>query len=722
MTDAKIALGEAVARHRAGEPNRARELCNRILEHEPEHPDALHLLGILEAEQGRSVRALRLVSRALSQDPDNPVFLNSLANLLLEQGRVDEARAALRDALRKQADYADAHYNLGRVHRAAGQLDLAQRSFRRALSIDPAFAKAALGLGQTYYDLGRSSQALQHLEYALQADPDNADALCYCGRALADTGHTDLALNFLRKAIEAAPDDLSHTLATIGVLQGIEFVAEYPWFEQFLVDCLDNPLLSDAAVTNAALSLLWIKPAMRDALAADGLTASQLAGLAKEPLLLRLLSKTTVRSWAFEEFFTKLRLTLARMRDPDHLTLLAGVAEQAFNAGYVQYQSAVEAAIEQELLQKEVASLTPVELMVLASYRALIDVPGAAEIPDPSGFAESTQRVIRRTLREPLREREIQSQIVALTPIRDAISTRVRAQYEEHPYPRWINIQSVNDRNERLVDEIARHALNFEDPGWPQRPRVLVPGCGTGYHPLSLARQHPETDVLAVDLSRASLAYAIRKQEELQFTNVRFCQADLLCLGELSDRFEYIDCAGVLHHLGSPLEGWRVLSGLLEPGGVMRIGLYSELARKTVVAAREKIVAMRIPSTPSAIKDFRRAIMSDPELSELRSLAKSSGDFFSMGEIRDLLFHEQEHRFDLPTIKQYLDTLGLEFAGFLLQDRDVVRTFQALNPGRAQWLDLDCWSEFEARHPNTFLRMYQFYCLKPKRDLAAPGS
>ena len=676
----------------------------------------------MESEQGRPVRALQLVAKALNGDPDNPISLNALTNLLLDQSRIDEARAALLNALQKQENHVEAHYNLGRVHRASGQLDLAQASFQRALSIDPAFAQAALGLGQIFYDSGRSSEALHYLEQALQADPKNADALCYCGQALADSGQMDLALEFLRGAIEAAPDDLSYTLAAIGVIQGIEFREEHPWYEQFLVDCLDNPLLTHDAVTNVAASLLWIKPAMRDALAADRLDSSHFARLAQEPLLLRLLSKTVGRSWAFEQFFTKLRLTLAQMRDPDHLILLAGVAEQAFNSGYVHYQSDVEAALEQELLQKEAASLTPVELMALASYRALIDVPGVAEISDRSDFPESTQRVIQRTLREPLRERDIQSQIVALTPIQDAVSQRVQAQYEEHPYPRLINIQSVNDRNERLVDEIAQHALNFKDPGWPEQPKVLVPGCGTGYHPLTLARRHPEADVLAVDLSRTSLAYAIRKQEELKITNVRFCQADLLCLGELSDRFEYIDCTGVLHHLESPMEGWKILSGLLKPGGVMHIGLYSELARKTIVAAREKIAAMRIPSTPSGIRNFRQAIMSDPELSELRSLATTTADFFSMGGVRDLIFNVQEHRFDLPMIKQYLDTLGLEFGGFLLEDRNVVRSFHERNPARTQWLDLDCWAEFEAQHPNTFYRMYQFYCLKPDPGLAEPAN
>ena len=110
--------------------------------------------------------------------------------------------------------------------------------------------------------------------------------------------------------------------------------------------------------------------------------------------------------------------------------------------------------------------------------------------------------------------------------------------------------------------------------------------------------------------------------------------------------------------------------------------------------------------------------MSDPELSELRSLARTTADFFSMGGVRDLIFHVQEHRFDLPSIKRCLEMLGLEFGGFVLSDRDVVRNFHALYPARAQWLDLDCWAEFEAQHPSTFYLMYQFYCLKPA---PAPG-
>jgi tetratricopeptide (TPR) repeat protein len=617
------------------------------------------------------------------------------------------------DARTGQDDAVARHYQLACDQRASGQLDLAQASFRRALSIDPGHARAALGLGQVYYDLGQSSEALEYLERALQADPRSAETLCSCGQALADLGKTDVALVFLRKAIEAAPDELSYTIVAMDVLRPIEFLAEDPWYEQFLVACLENPVLTHEAIANVSASLLWLKPAVQDALAAEQLDASHLARLTEEPLLLQLLSRTIVGSWRFEQLFTKVRRALARLRDPDYLTLSACVAEQAFNAGYVQYQSDAEVAIEQALLQREVATLTPVELMTLASYRRLADIPGAAKLADRADYPESIQRVVQRTLREPLHERAIASQIVALTPIEDTVSRRVQAQYEEHPYPHWRNIQSADQRSGRLVEEISRHSLVFEDPRWPARPKVLVPGCGTGFQPLSLARKYPETDVLAVDLSRTSLAYAIRKQEELELTNVRFCQGDLLSLGGSTERYEYIDCAGVLHHLESPIEGWRILSGLLAPGGVMRIGLYSELARKTVVAARERIAAMRIPGTASAIREFRQAIMTEPGLSELRGLASMTADFFSMGGIRDLIFHVQEHRFDLRRIKTCLDELGLKFGGFLLADRQAVRNFHKQNPARAQWLDLDCWAEFEAQHPNSFYRMYQFYCLRP---------
>ena len=71
--------------------------------------------------------------------------------------------------------------------------------------------------------------------------------------------------------------------------------------------------------------------------------------------------------------------------------------------------------------------------------------------------------------------------------------------------------------------------------------------------------------MLAVDLSLASLAYAKRKSVELGVANLEYRQGDILALGALEERFDLIECSGVLHHLADPFEGWRVLASLRKP-------------------------------------------------------------------------------------------------------------------------------------------------------------
>ncbi len=61
---------------------------------------------------------------------------------------------------------------------------------------------------------------------------------------------------------------------------------------------------------------------------------------------------------------------------------------------------------------------------------------------------------------------------------------------------------------------------------------------------------------------------------------IEYAQADILELGSLDRRFDLIESIGVLHHLADPFAGWRVLLSLLRPGGVMKLGFYSAVARR----------------------------------------------------------------------------------------------------------------------------------------------
>ena len=207
--------------------------------------------------------------------------------------------------------------------------------------------------------------------------------------------------------------------------------------------------------------------------------------------------------------------------------------------------------------------------------------------------------------------------------------------------------------------------------------------------------------MLAVDLSRASLGYAKRKTIELGVRNIEYRQADILALSALEERYDLIECSGVLHHMQDPYEGWRVLRSLLKPGGRMRIGLYSELGRRAVVRARELIASQGYKPDAEGIRACRAALRSR---AEFQSIVRNE-DFYSMSGCRDLLFHVQEHRFTLPQIEAMLARLQLRFQGFELADSQTLASY------RARFKEDSCahWHRFEEEFPDTFSRMYQFW-------------
>ena len=185
--------------------------------------------------------------------------------------------------------------------------------------------------------------------------------------------------------------------------------------------------------------------------------------------------------------------------------------------------------------------------------------------------------------------------------------------------------------------------------------------------------------MLAVDLSLTSLAYAERKTRELGIGNIEYRQADILALGALAERFDVVDCTGVLHHLEDPVAGWRILCSLLRPGGVMRVGLYSEIARRHVVRARELIAAAGFAPTPSGIRACRAAILARQDDALLARVTQGE-DFYSVSGCRDLIFHVQEQRFTLPRIASVLAELDLKFIGFEWPDTDTPARYRARFP------------------------------------------
>ena len=88
----------------------------------------------------------------------------------------------------------------------------------------------------------------------------------------------------------------------------------------------------------------------------------------------------------------------------------------------------------------------------------------------------------------------------------------------------------------------------------------------------------------------------------------------------------------------------------------------------------------------------------------------NSGDFYSLSTLKDLLFHVQEHRLDIPQIQNCLSELGLKFCGF--DANKIVSHFKLTNTGASDPYELDKWQAYEKANPRAFAGMYQFWCQK----------
>ncbi len=237
---------------------------------------------------------------------------------------------------------------------------------------------------------------------------------------------------------------------------------------------------------------------------------------------------------------------------------------------------------------------------------------------------------------------------------------------------------------------------------------ILEAGCGTGQHAIWLAQRVAGAQLLAVDLSLASLAYAKRKTPAAIASRIEYAQGDILKLDALGRSFDVIDVSGVLHHMADPFGAWRLVLELLRPGGIMHVALYSELARRDVVAARAFIAERGYQPTPQDMRRCRQDLLGSPA----RAVARFN-DYFSMSECRDLLFHVQESRTTIPAIKAFLAEQKLSFIGMEMATPVHAHYRRVFAENGWSSTDLDRWHDIETKFPDTFSGMYQLWLQKP---------
>ena len=573
---------------------------------------------------------------------------------------------------------------------------------------------------------------------ALKQSPSSAGAGNKAAQMLASArlyqqqNRLDEAARTYKRLLVLKPDDAesSNSLACVLQAQGKSAEASLHFaralelaprlFEQFdRIYATLLAILPPLARATQGIERTWPQHPSLDQL----LDRSALAAIANDPLLLTILKSSPVRDVRLERTLTALRAALlaqaaAEERGDDAaLGLICALAQQCYINEYVFARMPEEDVLVDRLIAKlgnksgkMTGEISHAQLAGLAMYLPLHDLPDA-QAALGRAWPAPLDDVVAQQWREPMQERALRSTIPALTAIEDDVSLRVRQQYEENPYPRWVH--AGGNVEAQTIDDYLRTAIPgaiFAPLGKVEGLDVLVAGCGTGSHPIELARKIIGSRVLAVDLSISSLAYAKRKTPASLAARLDYAQADILKLGAIDRNFDVVDASGVLHHMADPRAGLQTLLSLLRPGGLMHLGLYSETARRTVTAARKYIADQGYTTSGDDIRRARQDLLN----SNLRSVG-NIGDFYSTSECRDLLFHVQEHQLTIPKIGLLLEEAGLNLVGFVFDPPRAAHIASLFAHAGKSLTDLVAWHDFEQHHPETFAAMYQFWVQKPRK-------
>jgi tetratricopeptide (TPR) repeat protein/SAM-dependent methyltransferase len=733
------ALQQAVAHANAGRWAEAEHCARRVLAAKPLDPSALNVLGTVAMNTGRSAEAVGWFQQAASGQPKNPFIQFNLGEAHRRLQAYEIAAKFFQRAAALKSDFAEAYASAGDAYRLMGQGTDAERCYRAALKRAPAMLAALNGLGLLRLQHGDAAAAAERFEAGCKAAPAGHPLrpilLANLGLARLQLGYGPDGLALLAQAVEAEPQDPEAWRRLAGALRRTRVAPAMPGFRDTLLQLFDRPDVNPRNLATAAIAVLRQDPEIDQLLETIAQAPADLAHtlereaatasrLIQDRLFRALLGSAPVPDVAIELTLVRLRTDLLNLTDgtadalEEELGLAIALARQAFLNEYVLFAAPAEqarvadliTALDREDIGGQAGDLT--KIAIAAAYRPLATTPLAVRLQGSA--LPALAELLREQLSEPAEEAELRAQLPVLKPPTDIISRAVQQQYEQSPYPRWTRCSLGEPLPFGRAIQSALPDLSAGGIPDLDRPRVLIAGCGTGLETMRVATTYRGAAILAIDLSAASLGYAMRKVRDYGLAEVEHLQADILDLPTLAERFDLIDSFGVLHHMANPAQGLEVLAGLLRPEGFLFVGLYSEIGRRAVVQARAHIARGGYRDDPDGIRALRRSLMLDGAPPALDGVMSPASDFWTLSDCRDLLFHVNEHRFTLPQIGEMLSAAGLEFLGVQFGHAADRTRYVAQNTGPGALRDLARLHRHELEHPEIFGDTYRLWA-RPRR-------
>ena len=235
-------LQTAIELHQLGRLPEAQDRYRRILEQQPAHADALHLLAVTFIQTANAQQALPLLKQAIALNAAEASYHSSLGRAHHVLSEYQLAIPSLRQAAKLSPGNVQNWCDLGAILQSARQVDEAVEVYQHALRVDPSHTTSRYNLATALHDQGELSQPIELLKGLIAENPQTAsmhrtlagyllehgaldEALAECDITLSLNGRDLLAMTF--KAI---------TLLRLGDRKGARELVDF----DRLIQCQKN--------------------------------------------------------------------------------------------------------------------------------------------------------------------------------------------------------------------------------------------------------------------------------------------------------------------------------------------------------------------------------------------------------------------------------------------------------------------------------------------------
>lgn len=652
--------------------------------------------------------------------PKSIALLNLQGAVYVKLKKFNLAHNCYKLAIEINKNSPEIFHNFGYLLKLEGNTSEAIKYFKKATEMNPNYDEAFNNLGVCYHHEKNFSKAIYHYKEALKINPKRYDVFNNLGIAFYENGNKELAIEYYKSSLKLHPNN-NEVYFNLGIaLTNYQFVKHEYEFYPILEKLLNNNYTRPRNLSLSIISLVKLNPEIEKVVKNFNKNKISVIDIIKslmnvkcfinflrESLLCDLELENILRKIRSELLFSIYKVPESSLVNNFQILLASHCYLNEYIYSINDKEMRCLEVLEQKVVETFKRNKQPnyKEILCLASYKALHNYNWNNLLKNKNEI----DTVFQNQILDKNKEDKLKLTIKKLEKVSNKISITVKEQYEENPYPRWKSFQKpLKPKNLNDICKELNLKINNSMISKIHKPCILIAGCGTGQQSIEAALKYKNCSVVAIDISTNSLAYAKKKSEEFGFKNIKYIQADILDLKKLNLKFDLIHCTGVLHHMEKPLVGLKVLSDILNKNGLIKLGYYSELARKHIIKIRKEIQHLGISNYHEDIIRFRDFLTKSKEKHHIA--VTHYHDFYSLSAIRDMLFHVQEKRYNLLQINNDLNKCKLKFCGF--DEKKIVDKFISLSESKEDLYSLNKWNSYELKNPDTFMGMYQFWSQK----------